>query len=97
MREAWESFPLLFKAFPDSHWTIEDLIAEGDKVISRVVQRGTHETEWLGVPATGDKIEVGIINIFRIENGKIVQVWEQYDQLGWMMQLGIEFKPKEEK
>ena len=49
------------------------------------------------IPPTGNKVEVGGIDIIRIENGKIVEDWEDADVLGWMMQLGMELKPKEEK
>jgi steroid delta-isomerase-like uncharacterized protein len=95
LNEAIESLKPIFEAFPDAVWSIEDLIAAGDKVIVRFVLRGTHEGEFMGIPPTGKKVEVGGMAIMRIENGKIVEVWEDADVLGWMMQLGMELKPKE--
>ena len=76
---------------------IEDLIAAGDKVIVRFIYRGTHEGEFLGVPATGNKVEMGGIIITRIENGKIIEDRDESDMLGFMQQLGMELKPKEKE
>ena len=95
LEEAEESLKPIFEAFPDFVWNIEDIIATGDKVIVRFVFRGTHEGEFMGIPPTGKKVEVGGIGISRIENGKIVEDWEDADVFGWMMQLGMELKPKE--
>ena len=86
-----------YQAFPDLIWSIEDVIAEGDKVAYRFIGRGTHEGEFRGVPATGNKIEVSGVFFTRIKNGKIVEDREEYDLLGKMMKLGMELKPKEEK
>ena len=87
----------MHNAFPDCHWSIEDLIAVEDIVISRFIMRGTHEGEYQGIPATGNKVETSGILISRIENGKIVEHREEVDSLGFMMQLGMELKPKEEE
>jgi len=84
-------------AFPDISYSIEELIAVEDRVISRFIVRGTHEGEFQGIPATGNKIESSGVMISRIENGKIVEDKEELDQLGMMMQLGMELKPKEAK
>ena len=94
MMEFMEPF---FEAFPDSVWSIEDIIAAGDKVVVRFVYRGTQEGEFLGVPATGNKVEMGGIIIHRIENGRIIQDRDESDMLGFMQQLGMELKPKEEQ
>jgi steroid delta-isomerase-like uncharacterized protein len=77
-------------AFPDMKITVEDVIAEGDKVVSRVTIRGTHqgETEEFG-PPTGRQIEGGGITISRIEGGKIVEDWDSYDNLTTLQQLGL--------
>ena len=77
-------------AFPDLNITVEDVIAEGDKVVSRVTLRGTHqgETEEFG-PPTGRQIEGGGITISRIEGGKIVEDWDAYDNLTTLQQLGL--------
>ena len=86
----------LWDAFPDLYFRIEELIAKDDRIIVRFISGGTHEGEWQGIPATGNKIEGCGMWIARIENGKIVEVREDYDLLGWMQQLGMELKPKEE-
>ena len=82
-------------AFPDFSYSIEELIAVEDKVISLFIFRGTHEGEFQGIPATGNKIESSGVMISRIENGKIVEDKEEMDMLGFMQQLGFELKPKE--
>jgi steroid delta-isomerase-like uncharacterized protein len=77
-------------AFPDMKITVEDVIAEGDKLVSRVTLRGTHQgkTEEFG-PPTGRQIEGGGITISRIEGGKIVEDWDSYDNLTTLQQLGL--------
>ena len=86
-----------YETFPDFKHGIKEIIAKGDFVIVRVIDTATHEGEFQGIPATGNKIEVGAIIIYRIKNGKIVEAWEDMDMLGLMQQLGMELKPKEEK
>ena len=95
VKEAIEGTKSFYEAFPDYNHSIEEVIAEGDIVIVRAIDRGTHEGEFQGIPATGNKFEVGAIIIFRIEDGKIIEFWEEIDMLGLMMQLGMELKPKE--
>jgi len=79
-----------FEAFPDISITIDDVIAEGDKVVSRYTIRGTHqvETQEFG-PPTGRQMELEGITIHRFEDGKIVEEWERYDNLSALQQLGI--------
>ena len=84
----------LYTAFPDFNYSIVDIIAKGDKVIIIERNQGTHQGEFRGVPATGNKIDVSDIAIFRIKDGMIVEIWEEVDMLGWMEQLGMELKPK---
>ncbi len=93
--ETIEMFKMLQKAFPDISWSMEELIATEDKVIIRVIERGTHEGEFMGIHATGNKYETSEISISRIENGKIVEQREELDKLGLYQQLGYEMKPKE--
>jgi steroid delta-isomerase-like uncharacterized protein len=81
--------------FPDSTSSAEDIIAKGDKVIVRSITRATYEGDVEGFPATGSKIEIEGIEIVRVEDGKIVESWAEFDSLGLMMQLGYELKPKE--
>jgi steroid delta-isomerase-like uncharacterized protein len=75
-------------AFPDFHVTIEDLIAEGDKVVARATNRGTHQGEFQGIPATGKRVCVSAIAIARIADGKLAEWWENADVLGLMQQIG---------
>jgi len=93
--ETIEIRKMLQKAFPDISWSIEELIATEDKVIIRFIERGTHEGEFQGIPATGNKYESSGISIRRIENGKVVEEREELDLLGLYQQLGMELKPKE--
>lgn len=76
-------------AFPDIAHTIEDQIAEGDKVVTRLRARATHKGELMGLPPTGEEVTVEGISIWRIANGKIKECWFNYDALGLMRQLGV--------
>ena len=78
-----------FAAFPDNRSTIEDMIAEGDKVVTRYTVRGTHKGDFLGIPATGKEVAFTSILISRIAEGKIVEDWEEADALGMLQQLGV--------
>ena len=77
------------QAFPDFHTIVEDQIAEGDKVVTRWTMRGTHQGEFRGIAPTGEQIMVTGIGIFRFsDEGKVVESWDNFDQLGMMRQLG---------
>ncbi len=76
-------------AFPDLHVTVEDLIAEGDKIVGRVTLTGTHQGELMGIPATSKKVSFSEIHIVRISNGKVVEHWEVADTMSMMQQLGV--------
>ena len=76
-------------AIPDRHGTIEELVAEGDKVACRYSGRGTHQGDMMGVAATGKAISVTGICIYRIANGKIQEEWDYSDVLGLLQQLGV--------
>ena len=78
-----------FKAFPDLHIAIDDLVAEGDKVVKRWTLRGTHKQEWMGIPATGKKLVFTGMEIFRFENEKVVENWMIMDLHGLLRQLGV--------
>jgi steroid delta-isomerase-like uncharacterized protein len=90
-----EMAKMSWNGFPDLSFSIEEIFAVGDKVVFRFIQRGTHKGDFMGIPATGNKIECSGILITRIENEKIVEQWEAFDMLGMMQQLGMELKPKE--
>jgi steroid delta-isomerase-like uncharacterized protein len=74
--------------FPDIQWTLEELIAEGDKVAARFTMRGTHNGTFFGVPPSGKKIEVKAMNFYRIADEKIVEEHGQPDLLGLLQQIG---------
>jgi steroid delta-isomerase-like uncharacterized protein len=76
------------EAFPDIHIQIEDMIAEGDKVVTRMTATGTNTGEYMGMPASGKRINVPGIDILRVTNGKLVEHWHNEDNLGMMQQLG---------
>jgi len=76
-------------AFPDMHLTIEDQIAEGDKVVTRWSARGTHKGELMGIPPTEKVVTMTGIMTTRIAGGKIEDAWENYDALGMKQQLGV--------
>ena len=76
-------------AFPDVHFTIDEQIAEGDKVVTRWTAQGTHQAELVGIPATGKSSTVTGIVVDRFVNGKIAESWGIFDQFGMMQQLGV--------
>ena len=78
-----------FKAFPDLHVNIEDIFAEGDEVCVRVIETATHTNEYRGIAPTGNKLTYTVMMIWRIIDGKIVEAWAVYDQLGFLQQLGV--------
>jgi steroid delta-isomerase-like uncharacterized protein len=81
------------QAFPDLRVTVEDLIAEGDRVAARLRFRGTHLGELDGIAPTGRRVDCTGIVISRIEEGKIAEDWANFDDLGMMRQLGLIPKP----
>lgn len=76
-------------AFPDVQLAIDDLIAEGDKVVARLSVKGTNTGSFAGKPATGNKIKFQSIRIYRIVDNKFVETWAMQDRLGLMEQLGL--------
>lgn len=80
-------------AFPDRQSTVEDQIAEGDKVVTRYTFSGTHQGEFLGIPPTGNRVQMTGMYLSRISGGKIVEEWNIYDLLGLMQQLGVSPAP----
>jgi len=80
---------IYLSAFPDVHFTIEDQIAEGDRVVTRWIARGTHNGELMGIPATGKQVVVTGISINEFVGGKLVESWNNWDGLGMMQQLGV--------
>jgi steroid delta-isomerase-like uncharacterized protein len=74
-------------AFPDWHSDLEELIAAGDKVVERFTASGTHRGELMGIAPTGRTVTLPGINIFRLQDGRIVERWGKLDMLGFMQQL----------
>jgi steroid delta-isomerase-like uncharacterized protein len=77
------------EAFDGFHTTIEDQVAEGDRVVTRWRMKGTHRGEFRGIAPTGAELDVTGIGIFRFSDGKVVESWDNFDQLGMMRQLGV--------
>jgi steroid delta-isomerase-like uncharacterized protein len=75
-------------AFPDSRVTIDDMIAEGDRVVTKKTFTGTHTGEFNGIPATGNRVTVQYVDILRLRDGKIIEHWLAMDQLSFLQQLG---------
>ena len=69
-------------AFPDLHYTIEDEIAEGDRVVHRWTASGTHQGEFQGILPTGGPVKITGISVYRVANGKMVEGWTSTDMLG---------------
>jgi steroid delta-isomerase-like uncharacterized protein len=79
----------LRSAFPDMHWVVKEMVAEGDKVVTRFVWTGTHHGVFLGIPATGKSVEVKGVVIDRLENGRMADSRILMDTMGLMQQLGV--------
>lgn len=79
---------MLHSAFPDFKATIEDMVAEGDKVVIRQTWSGTQKGEFMGIPPTDKSVAFGVIDILRMAGGKCVEHWGQMDSMGLMQQLG---------
>jgi steroid delta-isomerase-like uncharacterized protein len=86
---AKQKWAMYLAGLPDLRVTIEELVAEGDKVAVRRSYAGTHRGELLGIPPTGKQVRLGGISIFRLDGGKIAEQWEQLDRLALMQQLGV--------
>ena len=82
-------FQTFRSAFPDLHFTIEDIIGEGDTVAVRQTGRGTHQGELFGIPPTGKQLTVTAMIFHRFVNGKPVESWVNSDSLGMLQQLGV--------
>jgi steroid delta-isomerase-like uncharacterized protein len=86
LKEVWA---ILLRAFPDLHLTVEDVIAEGDKVVTRNTVTGTHQGDYMGRPPTGKSVSYNEIFIFRFAGGRIAETWGVVDSLSLMRQLGV--------
>lgn len=84
-----EVFAQLHRAYPDLHVAIEDMIAEGDRVVARNSVTGTHRGEYMGLPPTGRSVHYNEIFIFRFAGGRIAETWGVVDVIAQMKQLGL--------
>ncbi len=89
LQGAKQTINMYLTAFPDLHFTVEDIIAEGDKVVTRLTVRGTQQGEFMSIPPTGKHTTVKAIDINRIVGGKSIEHWLEMDTLGLMQQLGV--------
>lgn len=76
-------------AFPDLRWNIDDIVAEGDRVVTRMTAQATNTGSYMGLPATGKKITCAVMGIARVDDGKIAEHWGVTDELAMMAQLGL--------
>jgi steroid delta-isomerase-like uncharacterized protein len=86
LKQVWA---VLLRAFPDLHVAVEDVIAEGDKVVARNTVTGTHQGEYMGLPPTGKSVTYNEIFILRFADGRIAEIWGVVDVLSQMRQLGM--------
>ena len=85
-RQFWAGF---FAALPDLTATMEDLVVSGDRVVGRFVYRGTHRGEFLGIPASGQPVEMRSIDIWRVADGMFVEHWDELNTLQVFQQMGL--------
>jgi C-1 hydroxylase len=76
-------------AFPDLKWHIDDIVAEGDRVVTRMTAQATHTGSYMGMPPTGKQINCSVMGIARVDQGKIVEHWGVTDELAVMSQIGL--------
>ncbi len=81
-------YGMLRTAFPDLRFTVEDQIAEGDRVVTRWTATGTHDGEFQGIPPTGKQVRLTGIDIDRLADGKVVECWPEVNEVGLLRQLG---------
>jgi steroid delta-isomerase-like uncharacterized protein len=86
LKQIWAA---LFTVYPDIHVTVEDVIAEGDKVVVRNTVTGTHRGEFMGVAPTGKPVSYNEIFIFRFADGRVVETWGVVDVYAQMKQIGV--------
>ena len=88
-REGIKQLAAMFRqAFPDGRMTIEDMVAEADRVATRKTFRGTHLGDLMGIPPTGKTVAIGLIDFARLADGKVVETWHAGDDLGLLQQIG---------
>jgi hypothetical protein len=86
LKQVWA---MLFGVYPDIHLTVEDVIAEGDKVVARNTVTGTHRGEFMGVGPTGKSVTYNEVFIFRFADGRVIETWGVVDVYAQMKQIGV--------
>lgn len=76
-------------SFPDLQFRIEQMLSEGDRVVMQLLMEGTHQGAWLGIPASGRKMQIRMFTVHRVAQGKIVEDWVLVESLGFFQQLGV--------
>ena len=76
-------------SFPDLRFSIEQMLSEGDRVVMQLLMEGTHQNAWLGIPASGKKMQIRMFTVHRVVLGKIVEDWVLVESLGVFQQLGV--------
>ena len=76
-------------SFPDLRFSIEQMLCEGNRVATQLLMEGTHQAAWLGIPATGKKMQIRMFTVHRVLQGKIVEDWVLVESLGVFQQLGV--------
>lgn len=93
MRETRQHFPLMLAAFPDLHHTIEQEVVAGEMIAAVVTAHGTHQGEFLGLPATGARVQFMVISIDRVVDGRVVEHWALPDWMSLFHQIGATMTP----
>jgi steroid delta-isomerase-like uncharacterized protein len=89
-REGVKQLTLMFRtAFPDFNVVIDDMIAEGDKIVARTTWNGTQKGEFMGIPPSGKRVSFDVIDIMRVSGGKVVEHWGVMDSMALMQQLAV--------
>jgi steroid delta-isomerase-like uncharacterized protein len=76
-------------SFPDLHFSIEQMLSEDDRVVMQLLMEGTHQGSWMGIPASGKKMQIRMFTVHRVVQGKIVEDWVLVESLGLFQQLGV--------
>ncbi|MGA7670686.1 MAG: ester cyclase [Nitrolancea sp.] len=90
-----QAITMMFGAFPDLIGSVEDVVSDGDKVVTRLRWQGTHLGDLMGIPASGNRVDFSMIEIQRVAGGKIVEGWAQFDAMGMMQQIGAMPSPQQ--
>jgi steroid delta-isomerase-like uncharacterized protein len=85
-RQFWTAF---FRGLPDVTATMEDLVISGDRVVGRFIYRGTHTGDFLGIPASGNPVEMRSIDIWRVADGMFVEHWDELNLMEVFQQVGV--------